>query len=177
MLRRQWARLQRWGWALALVFFISFVSYITTDTSNNNRNISSIHAALTNQKIEITNKLTSEDMVVNSKDTNNIGLISAQDVGLNHNSDAILDKKYLNTIVAENAGSSAVNEFGDNLAVELKRGSSVVNDFGDNVGLELELHRQRDSTELKYILHWNEAYGSKGRKSIKKIYNGIFNFL
>jgi len=37
------------------------------------------------------------------------------------------------------------------------------NDFGKNIGLRLDPLRQKNSTdsEIKYILFWNEAYGSK----------------
>ena len=39
----------------------------------------------------------------------------------------------------------------------------MINNFGDNIDLILTKDRQRDSEEkdLKYILHWNEAYGGK----------------
>ena len=39
----------------------------------------------------------------------------------------------------------------------------MINNFGDNINLEISARRQRDAnqSELKYILFWNEAYGSK----------------
>ena len=41
------------------------------------------------------------------------------------------------------------------------RESRVINNYGDNLNLAMASERQRRSTDLKYILHWNEAYGSK----------------
>jgi hypothetical protein len=39
----------------------------------------------------------------------------------------------------------------------------VINDYGANINLSLRADRQREApaSELKYILHWNEAYGNK----------------
>ena len=38
-----------------------------------------------------------------------------------------------------------------------------VNNYGDNINLHLDAKRQMDAgeEEMKYILFWNEAYGSK----------------
>jgi hypothetical protein len=38
-----------------------------------------------------------------------------------------------------------------------------VNNFGSNMNVRLKVDRQREvlDSELKYILHWNEAYGDK----------------
>jgi hypothetical protein len=39
----------------------------------------------------------------------------------------------------------------------------VINNYGSNINLSLRADRQREApvSELKYILHWNEAYGDK----------------
>jgi hypothetical protein len=39
----------------------------------------------------------------------------------------------------------------------------ILNNYGDNINLSLRADRQRGTptSELKYILHWSEAYGDK----------------
>merc|ERR1719350_1193145 len=41
--------------------------------------------------------------------------------------------------------------------------NTLLNNFGDNINLKVDKQRQKNATEsdLKYILFWNEAYGSK----------------
>ena len=42
-------------------------------------------------------------------------------------------------------------------------GDLIINNFGDNINKKISASRQRNASqsELKYILFWNEAYGSK----------------
>ena len=56
------------------------------------------------------------------------------------------------------------------------RESRVINNYGDNLNLAMASERQRRSTDLKYILHWNEAYGSKEKTELM-IQNGLFLYL
>ena len=41
--------------------------------------------------------------------------------------------------------------------------NTTLNNFGDNINLKVDRNRQKNATEsdLKYILFWNEAYGTK----------------
>ena len=56
------------------------------------------------------------------------------------------------------------------------RESRVINNYGDNLNLAMASERQRRSTDLKYILHWNEAYGSKEDTELM-IQNELFLYL
>ena len=137
---------------MALLFSVSFISYIISHTTTN-----SIHAAPTDQHLELTHRF-SEDAVITSKDNNEL-VFPSQDGVLDQIHTAAVKNILANSTDLE---SELMDRVGGG---ETGRGGRrVVNNFGDNVGLEVEADRQLASTQLKYILHWNEAYGSKGRK-------------
>ena len=55
-----------------------------------------------------------------------------------------------------------INSYGDKHSLN---SNDVINNYGDNSNLRLDPERQKNASDkdLKYILFWNEAYGSKVR--------------
>ena len=53
-----------------------------------------------------------------------------------------------------------INSYGDKHSLN---SNDVINNYGDNRNLRLDPERQKNASDkdLKYILFWNEAYGSK----------------
>ena len=53
-------------------------------------------------------------------------------------------------------------EFSKFVAPELDE-NTVLNNYGDHINMKVEKNRQKNASEseLKYILFWNEAYGTK----------------
>ena len=53
-----------------------------------------------------------------------------------------------------------INSYGEKNSLN---SNDVINNYGDNSNLRLDPERQKNASDkdLKYILFWNEAYGSK----------------
>jgi hypothetical protein len=77
-----------------------------------------------------------------------------------------MDTMYLDSIMARRPAGYFLQPIGfmqygtDN---QSSRSDYILNNYGGNVNLPLKEDRQinASASELKYILHWNEAYGGR----------------
>ncbi|XP_023320067.1 alpha-(1,3)-fucosyltransferase C [Eurytemora carolleeae] len=148
MQRRHWVRLSRHLWPFFLVFLIS-LSFLLSFHGDTDPQKYSIHETSQN-KLEyraLDEESRNMDLIISGDSLTTRESLPGEkipDIDIKHESgDNDLD-------------SSKSSNF--KVSKEL-----VINNFGDNIDLIMEKDRQRDSDEkdLKYILHWNEAYGGK----------------